>query len=95
MVRRTHRAAGTTNRTRPAQGTRLGGKRGRLAIGALNVCFGNQGSAAARKTSILMMIVLGLTGLLGLILTLHTYVRPSPPPARAIQHRRLSHRGPC
>jgi hypothetical protein len=39
-----------------------------------------KGSAAARKSGILMMIALGLTGSWGLMLTLHTYVRPSPPP---------------
>jgi hypothetical protein len=38
------------------------------------------GAGAARKFSILMMVVLALTGFWGVLLTLHFYVRPSPPP---------------
>jgi hypothetical protein len=41
----------------------------------------SKGSAAAHKYStILMMVAMAVTGSFGPLLTLHVYVRPSPPP---------------
>jgi hypothetical protein len=37
-----------------------------------------KGSAAARKMSILMMVLCAVTGSFGALFTLHTYVRPKP-----------------
>lgn len=42
-------------------------------------------SRAARKVSILMGIVLPLTGSLGALFTLHVYARPSKPPPRGFR----------
>jgi hypothetical protein len=40
---------------------------------------------AAKKMSVVMGIAFLLTGYFGALLTMHTYVKPSPPPARGVR----------